>query len=172
MGVKVGFTNCVFEILCFSENTIFIVFSANTTFQKQKLHAEKQNIYEKLWVVFEHGQMVFWGLFFWGFNVIVVCFCCVWHSSRSVKNVCLVFPSFGAFVGWFILLYFGFGRFRCFCGFCVCFCFFCVVFVFVSSFVVGFVLVLVLVLFFVFFVFFFFFFLVFCLILFLFFWRV
>ena len=28
MGEKVGFTNCVFEKLCFfSENTIFIVFS-------------------------------------------------------------------------------------------------------------------------------------------------
>ena len=27
MGEKVGFTNCVFGKLCFSENTIFIVFS-------------------------------------------------------------------------------------------------------------------------------------------------
>ena len=27
MGEKVGFTNCVFENLCFSESTIFIVFS-------------------------------------------------------------------------------------------------------------------------------------------------
>ena len=27
MGEKVGFTNCVFEKLCFAENTIFIVFS-------------------------------------------------------------------------------------------------------------------------------------------------
>ena len=42
MGQKVGFTNCVFEKLCFSENTIFIVFSANTAFQKQKLYAEKK----------------------------------------------------------------------------------------------------------------------------------
>ena len=42
MGEKVGFTNCVFEKLCFfSENTIFIVFSANTAFQKQKLYVEK-----------------------------------------------------------------------------------------------------------------------------------
>ena len=30
MGEKVGFTNCVFEKLCSSENTIFIVLSANT----------------------------------------------------------------------------------------------------------------------------------------------
>ena len=34
MGEKVGFTNCVFEKLCFAENTIFIVFSENTAFQK------------------------------------------------------------------------------------------------------------------------------------------
>ena len=30
MGEKVVFTNCVFEKLCYSENTIFIVLSANT----------------------------------------------------------------------------------------------------------------------------------------------
>ena len=41
MVEKVGFTNCVFEKLCFPENTIFIVFSANTVFQKQKLYVEK-----------------------------------------------------------------------------------------------------------------------------------
>ena len=34
MVEKVGFTNCVFEKLSFPENTIFIVFSANTAFQK------------------------------------------------------------------------------------------------------------------------------------------
>ena len=73
---------------------------------------------------------VFWVCFFWGFNVIVVCFWCVWHSSRSVKSAC--FSQFGFFVGWFILVYFGFGRFRCFCVSCVCFCFlrcFCFCFV-------------------------------------------
>ena len=41
MGEKVGFTNCVFEKLCFTENTSFIVFSANTAFQKQKWYVEK-----------------------------------------------------------------------------------------------------------------------------------
>ena len=68
-------------------------------------------------------NVVFWVCFFWGFNVIVVCFWCVWHSSRSVKNACFS-QLFGAFVGWFILVYLGFGRFRCFCVSCVCFCFF------------------------------------------------
>ena len=72
MGEKVGFTNCVFEKLCFSENTIFIVFSANPAFQKQNCMMKKAQICEKLWVVFEHGKKVFfWGLFL-GFNVIVV----------------------------------------------------------------------------------------------------
>ena len=69
---------------------------------------------------------------FWGFNVIVVCFWCVWHSSRSVKNACFS-QFFEAFVGWFILVYFGFGRFRCFCVSCVLFLFFCVAFVSVLS---------------------------------------
>ena len=48
MGEQVGFTNCVFEKLCSSENTIFIVLSANTAVAKMKLYVEKQKIYEKL----------------------------------------------------------------------------------------------------------------------------
>ena len=49
MGEKVGFTNCVFEKLCFffSENTIFIVFSENTAFQKQKWYVEKNKKFMK-----------------------------------------------------------------------------------------------------------------------------
>ena len=48
MGEKVGFTNCVFEKLCFSENTIFIVFSAKHSFSKAKTVCwKKQKIYEK-----------------------------------------------------------------------------------------------------------------------------
>ena len=49
MGEKVGFTNCVFEKLCFfSQNTIFIVFSAKHSFSKTKLYVEKkQKFYEK-----------------------------------------------------------------------------------------------------------------------------
>ena len=63
---------------------------------------------------------------------------------------CLFSPVFLAFVGWLILVYFGFGRFRCFCVSCVCFCFlccFCFCFVcFVFVFFVGLFLVLVFVL--------------------------
>ena len=47
MGEKVGFTNCVFEKLCSSENTSFIVFAAKTAVAV-KLHVEKkQKINEK-----------------------------------------------------------------------------------------------------------------------------
>ena len=41
MGEKVGFTNCVFEKLCFPENTILIVLSAKHSFSKTKLYVEK-----------------------------------------------------------------------------------------------------------------------------------
>ena len=41
MGEKVGFTNCVFEKLCFIENTILQCFQQNTAFQKQKWYVEK-----------------------------------------------------------------------------------------------------------------------------------
>ena len=43
MVEKVGFTNCVFEKLCFAENTI----KQNTASQKQKLYVEKKKMYEK-----------------------------------------------------------------------------------------------------------------------------
>ena len=72
------------------------------------------------------AKWCFLGLcFFEGFNVIVVCFWCVWHGSRSVKMLVFFSQFLGAFVGWFILVYLGFGRFRCFCVSCVCFCFLC-----------------------------------------------
>ena len=48
MVEKVGFTNCVFEKLCFTENTIFKVFSAKHSFSKAKNGMlKKQKIYEK-----------------------------------------------------------------------------------------------------------------------------
>ena len=38
----------------------------------------------------------------------MVCFWCVWHSSKSVKNAVVFFSQFfGAFVGWLILAYLG-----------------------------------------------------------------
>ena len=99
------------------------------------------------------AKWCFLGLFFWGFSVIVVCFWCVWHSSRSVKNACSFSQFFGLFWGGFFLFIFGVGRFRCFCVFCVFLCLLLVVcvgfvsvlfFWFVLCFVVGLFLVLVL----------------------------
>ena len=103
MGEKVGFTNCVFEKLCFLKTLFLYCFQQNTAFQKQKRYVEKT---ENLWKIlgcFWTWQNGVFG-FVLGFNVIVVCFWCVWHSSRSVKNA--VFPVFLAFVGWLLLVYF------------------------------------------------------------------
>ena len=68
------------------------------------------------------AKWCFLGLFFEA--LMLVWF--VFGVSGIVPEVlkCLFFPILWAFVGWLILLYFGFGRFRCFCVSCVCFCFF------------------------------------------------
>ena len=48
MAEKVGFASCVFDKLCSSENTIFIVFSAKQSSCNKKLHVEKKTkFYEK-----------------------------------------------------------------------------------------------------------------------------
>ena len=41
MVEKVGFTNCVFEKLCFLKTLFLLCFQQNTAFQKQKLYVEK-----------------------------------------------------------------------------------------------------------------------------------
>ena len=133
MGEKVGFTSCVFEKLCFAENTLFIVFSEKHSSSETKYVCwTKQKIYEKYWVVFELVFFVF-------FEVLMLLWCLFGVSGivpKVLKNACF-FPSFGGFcgVGYFCL--FGFRRFRCFgvlvfvflflCWFC--FCFVCFVFV-------------------------------------------
>ena len=86
--------------------------------------------------------MVFFGFVFWGFDIKKVCFWCVWHCFKSVKNTCFIFPVFWGFCGVASSCLFGFGRFRCFCvswvclSFlcCFCFCFVCFVFVFLCVF--------------------------------------
>ena len=142
MVEKVGFTNCVFEKLCFPENTIFIVFSAKHSFSKTKTVCWKNRKFMKNSGLFLNmAKWCFGGLFFWGFNVIVVCFWCVWHSSKSVKNACFFSQFWVFFSGVAHCCSSGFGRFRCFCVSCVCFsflCCFCFCFVcFVLGFVVG-----------------------------------
>ena len=105
MGEKVGFTNCVFEKLCFPENTIFIVFSAKHSFSKTKTVCWiKQKIYENSGLFLNMANGVFWvWFFFWGFNIKKVCFWCVWHCFKSVKK-CLFFSQFfGLFWGGLLL---------------------------------------------------------------------
>ena len=163
MGEQVGFTNCVLEKLCFTENTIFIVFSAKHSFSKAKMVCWKtENIWKIVGCFWTWQNGVLWVCFFWGFSVIVVCFWCVWHSSRSVKNACFFFfPICWAFCGGglfllilgleglgvfvflvfvfvFVLLLFLFCL-LCFVllldCFCFCFCFFCFLFLFFLVFV-------------------------------------
>ena len=59
---KWAFTNCVFEKLCSSENTIFIFFSAKHNSCNKKAVCWKKNT-ENVWkivvLVFEHGNKVF-----------------------------------------------------------------------------------------------------------------
>ena len=56
MGEQVVFTNCVFEKLCFPENTIFIVLSANTAVAVKEMYVKNRKFYEKWWVALEHGK--------------------------------------------------------------------------------------------------------------------
>ena len=155
MGEKVGFTNSVFEKLCFfSENTIFIVFSANTAFQKQNCMLKKNRKFMKNSGLFlSMAKWCFWVCFFEVLMLLWFVFG-VWHSSRSVKNACFsqffwllwgglflfilgveglgVFV-FLVFVFVFVLLLFLFcllcfvlllDCFWCWFLFCFCFCFF------------------------------------------------
>ena len=65
MVEKVGFTNCVFEKLCFPENTIFSVLSAKHSFSKTKTVCWKKT--ENLWKIVG----CFWT---WQNGVFWVCF--------------------------------------------------------------------------------------------------
>ena len=90
MVEKVGFTNCVFEKLCFPENTIFIVFSAKHSFSKTKTVCWKNRKFMKNSGLFlKHGKMVFFGgVCFLEVLILKVCFWCVWYCFKSVKNAC------------------------------------------------------------------------------------
>ena len=76
MVEKVGFTNCVFEKLCFPENTIFIVFSAKHSFSKTKTVCWKTvNLWKIVGCFWTWQNGVFW-VCFWGFNIkrfVLVC---------------------------------------------------------------------------------------------------
>ena len=65
-----------------------------------------ENIWKIVGCFWTWQNGVFWVCFFWGFSVIVVCFWCVWHSSRSVKNACFS-QFFGLLWGGLFLLILG-----------------------------------------------------------------
>ena len=98
----------VFEKLCFPENTIFIVFSAKHSFSKTKTVCWKKNrkFMKNSGLFLNMANGAFWVWFFWGFNIKKVCFWCVWHCFKSVKNACF-FPIFWAFLGWLIIVHLG-----------------------------------------------------------------
>ena len=124
MGEEVGFTNCVFEKLWFSENTIFIVFSAKHSFSKTKTVCwKKRKFMNNCGLFLNMAEWCFLGLFFEVLMLLWFVFGVIGIVPEVLKM--LVFPVWGAFVGWLILLYFGFGRFRCFRVSCVCFCLLC-----------------------------------------------
>ena len=118
--------------------------------KKQNCTLKKQKSYENSGLFLNMAKWCFLGLFFSAFHVIVVCFGCVWDSSKSVKNACFS-PMFGAFVGWLILAYLGLEGLGVFV-FLVFVFLFCVAFVSalfaLFCFVVGLFWVFVLVLFF------------------------
>ena len=95
MVEKVGFTNCVFEKLCFLKTLFLYCFQQNTAFQKQKLSVEKNRKFMKNSGLFwDMANGVFWVCFF---EVLIL---------KGLFLVCLalfqvlkmlVFPSFLGF---------------------------------------------------------------------------
>ena len=55
---------CFWKAGLFWKHYVYSVFSKNTAIVVKKLYVKKQKIYEKLWVVFEHGKKVLFCLFF------------------------------------------------------------------------------------------------------------
>ena len=73
---------------------------------------------------------VFWVCFL-RFTIKKVCFLCVWHCFKSVKNACFCFfPVVWAFLGWLIVVHLGLEGLGVFV-FLVFVFLFCVVFVYV-----------------------------------------
>ena len=80
---------------------------------------------KNVWVVFEHGKMVFFGCVVFEVLMLLWFVFGVFGLVPEVLKMLVFSQFFGASVGWLILVYFGFGRFRCVCVSDVCFCFLC-----------------------------------------------
>ena len=117
----------VFLKSCVFLKTLFYSVFSSHSFSKTKPVCWKNRKFMKNSGLFLNmAKWCLLGWFFWGFNIIMVCFWCVWHCFKSVENAC--FPIFGGFSAVAYCCSFGFGRFRCFV-FLVFVCLFCVAFV-------------------------------------------
>ena len=94
---KVGFTNCVLEKLCSSENTMFIVFSANTAVATKSCMLKNRQFMKNSGLFLNMAKRCF-CLFLSGFNVIVVCFCVSGKVAQVLKMLAF-FPFLGAVWG-------------------------------------------------------------------------
>ena len=98
MVEKVRFTNCVFEKLCFPENTIFIVSSAKHSSSKTKKIMKNSGLFLNM------AEWCFLGVCFFEVSILKGCFWCVWYCFKSVKNACFS-QFFGFFLGWLIVVH-------------------------------------------------------------------
>ena len=72
----------------FWKHYFYRVFSKAQLFKSKNGMLKNRKFMKNSGLSLNMAKWCFLGLYFWGFNVIVVCFWCVWHSSRSVKNAC------------------------------------------------------------------------------------
>ena len=69
--MKNGFTNCVFTKLCYSENTVFLVLSANTAVAVKKMHVIKQKFVKHSGLFLDMAKQVFLFVFL----QVLMCLC-------------------------------------------------------------------------------------------------
>ena len=81
----------------------YSVFSKTQLFKNKNCMMEKnRNLWKIVGCFWTWQKGVYWGLFFWGFNVVVVCFC-VSAIVPKVLKMLVFFPIFGLFWGGFFL---------------------------------------------------------------------
>ena len=92
--------SCVFRKHCF-----YSVFSKAQLFKNKTVWWKKtENLWKIVGSFWTWQKGVLGGLFFWDFNVIVVCFC-VSAIVPKVLKMLVCFPVLGAFLGWLLLVY-------------------------------------------------------------------
>ena len=98
MGEKVGFTNCVFEKLCFTENTIFIVFSKTQLFKSKNGMLKNRKFVKNSGLFLNMAKWCFLGLFF---EVLMLLWFVygVFGMVPGVSKMLVFFPSFLGFCG-------------------------------------------------------------------------